>query len=227
MNIKTVERENHEIFEHIARLNITKPQVPRFYVEESDFWIDNYNHPAYIDAMEVYNHKRMIKAQDTALLLATEIDEEIIKSEKRKPKYRLRQLPNEDIWVNFLYENFTEDSLRTIINESFLTENRIYDIFKVLVSSIFRGGVEISNARIKNAINSQIQLENISIFNMEIVHPLDEYTACVDSRVSWLDWQKISKPEKSEIIALYRIKKIVDNHSQDEVAIEMQKTNKN
>lgn len=217
---------NTSVFEGLRHVDIVVPQVPKFYVEQSDIWVDNPNHPDYAKAVQVYYHERTLAAQDISLLLAVEKDMDIISQRRQLPKYKLRKRSDDKIWLDFIYETLDVNDIYNVINTAFLTENRIYDIFEVLVSSVYRGGVEIINARIKNAINSQIELENIEIFGMTLAHPLDEYNACITSNISWTDWQEFDNNRKAEIIALYRVNRILDNHSQDEVAVEMERKSK-
>lgn len=218
--------KNSSLFDKLTEMKLVRPKVPQYYLEQRDIWIDNPDHPSYREAVRIYEYEKSLKSMDAALLLCIERDNELITNEAKKAKYKYNAVTENEIWLNYLYTNLNDNDIANILNVSFLTENKIYDIFNVLVMSIYRGGQEIISARLKNAINSTIELENINIAGIQLVHPLDEYNACVDSNINWLEWQRLSNNEKAEVIALYRIKRIVDNHSQDEMQIEMEKKSK-
>lgn len=224
LNLK--EQTNTAIFNELSTINIVKPKVPQFYYEQRDIFIENPDHPAYLQALEVYEAKRFMLASNIALLLAIEPDENKILQLRNQARYKARNYTDKQIWLDFLNNTLSNSDKANIINTIFLTENKVYDIFNMLATTIHRGAVEITEARLKNAINSQIHLDNIIIFNMQLVHPLDEYTACIESNMNWLDWENIDNTKRAEIIALFRIKSIVKNHSDDEVAIEMERKNK-
>lgn len=224
LNIRTV--NNFELFTMMSEFKIIKPKVPKFYLEQRDIFIENPDNPKYREALQIYEYEKAIKSLDAALLLSIEKDTNILENEKRK--IRNKNVTDENkIWLNYLYSILSVDDISNILTISFLTENQIYDIFNALVMSIYRGGQEILNARLKNAINSTIALDNITINGIQLVHPLDEYTACIESNIDWIKWQQLNNEDKAQIIALFRIKRIVDNHSQDEMAIEMDRKNKN
>lgn len=219
--------KNSELFNKLTTMQLVRPKVPQFYLEQRDIWIDNPDNPTYREAVRIYEYEKSLKSMDAALLLCIDFKDDIILRELQKSQYKHNHITRESIWLNYIYTTLTEEDIINILNLCFLTENSIYDIFNVLVMSIYRGGQEILNARLKNAISTSIELENINIMGIQLVHPLDEYNACIDSNISWLEWQKLSNADKADVIALYRIKRIVDNHSQDEMQIEMERKSKN
>lgn len=226
VNLEIKVCNNSELFSALTSHNIVKPKVPKFYLEQRDIFIENPDNPKYREALQIYEYEKAIKSLDAALLLSIEKDIDILNHEKRK--IRNKNIKDENkVWLTYLYSILSIDDISNILTISFLTENQIYDIFNALVMSIYRGGQEILNARLKNAINSTIALDNITINGIQLVHPLDEYTACIESNIDWIKWQQLNNEDKAQIIALFRIKRIVDNHSQDEMAIEMDRKNKN
>lgn len=222
-----IQSKNSQLFDKLTEMSLVRPKVPQFYLQQRDIWIDNPDNPQYREALRIYEYEKSLKSMDAALLICVEQDSDFIINESSKQKYRHNPTTHEQIWLNHIYNNLSTEDIANILNVCFLTENRIYDIFNVLVMSIYRGGQEILNARLKNAINSTIELENINIAGIQLVHPLDEYTASIESNIDWLSWQKLSNNEKAEVLALYRIKRIVENHSQDEMQIEMERKSKN
>lgn len=219
--------KNSALFNKLTEMNLVKPKVPQYYLEQRDIYIDNPDNPTYREALRIYEYEKSLKSMDAAMLLCVEFQDDIILRESQKSQYKHNFVRRQDIWLNYIYANLNDNDISTILNLCFLTENTIYDIFNVLVMSIYRSGQEILNARLKNAINTSIELENINIVGIQLVHPLDEYNACIDSNMSWIEWQQLSNSDKADVVALYRIKRIVDNHSQDEMQIEMERKSKN
>lgn len=217
---------NSELVRGLSEANIIVPKVPMFYYERTDTWIPNADNPTYRRAMEIYEIDKQLISTKIAIGKVIEIDDEVIKAERKKVKYRLHNYTDLDIWVDYIQNTVSQRDLRNIVNLTLLTENTVYDIFDIMVRTIYRGNSEIVNARLKNAINSQIHLDNIVIMGLELVHSLDEYNACINANIDWISWNKLDIHNKAEVIALYRINKIVESHSQDEVQIEMEKKSK-
>lgn len=217
---------NTDLFSFMAGVKVVQPKVPQYYLEQRDIYIDNPNDPRYIDAIELYQVDIAIAATKGMLELAVVRDDELIKKERSKLKYRLIGATDSEVWITYLTNSLTTTDIFTIVNQTFLTENNVYDILSVLANSISRGGVSILDARLKNALNSQINVDSINLYGAQLVHPMDEYTACVESGISWLVWAELSSAKKAEVLSLYRVRSIVKTHSEDESAIEAEKRSK-
>ena len=217
---------NSELIMALVGQRLVKPQVPRYYHERNDVWIDNPDHPRYKEAMEFYQIDKAVTIAKLAILLVFTLDQEIVNEERKKLKYRIGMHLDDDIWVDYIQNHVSNQDIVNVINTTLLTENRVYDIFNVLVRYIYRGGTEIIDARLKNAINSQIHMDTINVMGLDLVNPLDEYIACTAANINWIEWEKFENDKKAELISLYRINKIVESHSQDEVQIEMERQSK-
>jgi hypothetical protein len=217
---------NTAVFEKLSTMGLVRPKVPKYYISARDVWVDNPDNPIYRKALEVYEAEKPIKALDAVLLLAIPIVHEEVNKQKNKPKFKRSKATDEAVWLSILKDMLSDQDLYNIVNECFLTENVVYDIFNMLVMSIYRGGTQIINARLKNAINSQIELDHVNVMGIQLVHPLDSYTACIESNLDWMKWQTMPMQEKANVIALHRIKRIVENHASDEMQIESERRNK-
>lgn len=217
---------NTDLFSFMAGVKVVQPKVPQYYLEQRDIYIDNPNDPRYIEAIELYQVDIAIAATKGMLELAVVRNDELIKKERSKLKYRLTGATDSEVWITYLTNSLTTTDIFTIVNQTFLTENNVYDILSVLANSISRGGVSILDARLKNALNSQINVDSINLYGAQLVHPMDEYTACVESGISWLAWADLSSAKKAEVLSLYRVRSIVKTHSEDESAIEAEKRSK-
>lgn len=220
------EKSNSEIFNKLTESDLVKPKVPEFYYEQRGIYVENPDHPVYAQAMEIYELQKMKYSSNIALLLAMPLNLEILDMLRTITKYKVRNLTNEQIWLDYLNTSLSNNDKMNIINATFLTENRVFDIFNILATSVHRGNSEITEARLKNAINSQIYLDNIIIFGLQLVHPLDEFNTAIDANLNWIQWSELTNEKRAELIALNRLRTIVKNHSEDEMAIEMEKRSK-
>lgn len=213
-------RRNIDIFHELSKLEIPKPRPPLYQIPNTDNFAENTFHPNYARAIDLYNTEIMINVFRIVLQLAIEQDDTLI------DKSKLRRKTKEQAWLDFLGIELTDSDLNYIVNICFLTENLVLDIFDVLVQSILRGGQSIQEARLKHGINSNITLQGITIGNLQLVHPTDEFMAMRDSNLNYEQWFNLLTSQRAEIIALFRVNKMIENHAEDEVQDFIDKKNK-
>lgn len=213
---------NIDIFSADISGTMPEPQVPKFYIEEQDRWVDNPDHPTYHAALSVYYANRTFALFDYILRNYVRV---VDKNKINIPRNIIKLYPDEDVEFLFLKHILFEDILdgESMINLITLTETRVYPIFKSI--RILRNGMDIHSHDVKNTVNTNIDYEPLIIAGHQLVHPLDEYNACVSSNISYVDWvnNQYDLDTMAKAIALYRINKIVEIHSGDAAQIESEK----
>lgn len=210
---------NVELFDLDSQLLMPLPKVPTFFIKEQNREIENPDHPLYHTALSVYFTNKMM-AFFTKLIQETVTIKD--KNDIKLPKNLRRTYPNltdEFLFLRHIVFNDQEAQDR-LVNNVVLTETRVHKVYSKI--RILRGGIELEQHDLTNVINTNIQTEPIVVGSHQIVHPLDEYNACVSSNINWYEWQecKLSLDFMADTIALYRINKLVNMHSEDAQQIE-------
>lgn len=201
---------------------LPEPQVPQFYIEEQDRWEPNYNHPTYHAAMSVYFAGKTLALQDILFKKYINI---VDKDKIIVPKNLRRIYPDEeDAFIFLKYILLTdEQDIGKLIDTMTLTETRVYYIFKSL--RVHREGMDIHQHDVKHTVNTNIEYEPIVIGGHQLVHPLDETNTCATLNISYIDWveSKFNLDSMAKSIALYRLGKIIEIHSNDAVSVESER----
>lgn len=211
--------ENIRIFNLISQQGFKEPKPPKYKIKdtpEGPLYGENIMHPKYQEALNLYQTRLALFCQNAALLLCIERNEDIIKGLRNNPAYRLTNPTNDEIWLKYIFQNTDENDLSKIINQCFLTENIVYNIFNVLAKGVYRNRRIITEARLVNGLNSTISIDSILVGKTQLVHPVDEYNCAVSSGFSIKEWREMPVNDRAETLALYRLAKIIENHSQDE-----------
>ena len=223
------------LLQHLSKYKIVEPQVPKYEeVEGSGEFIENPFHPLYHEAMAVYEATKAEKIFNTLLKLSiATFDNNYLKDSKWKNLYtylkrqRVYEIPQEEYQCYLQYYAFNNIQDKNLLaNTVLLTERRVYDIFSLI--GVTRNSYDINTIRLKNSIDTKIQVTPIFIGQEQLVNPLDEYTACIESNMQWEQWlrHKYTLDEKASAIALHRLNKIVTIHNEDAVQIESERKRK-
>lgn len=127
-----------------------------------------------------------------------------------------------EMWYmkNFVLEDI--DMVNLVVN-SLLTEQLVADIFNSI--RVTRDGMDIHSAHLRNAIQTHIETDSIVIAGMQLVSPIDEIKAAQFSMINWQEWLRceLTLREKATAIALYRLDRILETHTNDVLQIHQEK----
>ena len=207
---------------------ITKPEIPKYYIEEQDRWVENINSPDYHQALQLYE----LSKGDAALNFI--IDNYEIEEEHEiniKQKLMLELMRGSDESLEFAYKKYIifGGGLAELVNSVCLTEYRVYRYFAPLQATANRSGVDLLEYDLKFSINIATNMQPIHLAGMQLVHPLDEMVCCIDNNINFIEWNRNSYTldEMAQVVAIWRLNKIVESHKSDEVAIHQEReTNK-
>ena len=222
---------NTAIYKFLSQRNIQPPAVPT-YTDDKGVEQENLFSPKYADALVV--HQKNIELAMLEIMFTNCV---VFNEEWKKTKqwidceYMINNqfiLSKKNIPLSFLkfvvLDNIYDQS--TLANKVFLTETRVYDIFGTV--SIQREGVDIHKAYLKNTIDTRIEVQPIFVGIHQLVNPLDEFNACVAGNMSWSKWYncEYSLDEKASVVALSRLNRVRDIHSDDAIHIESERQSK-
>lgn len=235
--LKVKEVNNIDIFNVKLSPEFANLQVPKFYIEEQDRYIDNYDNPDYHEALKLRQFEKQQKGYLNLLeksIISVETTHEIHKTWNKL----YRSLQNNYLLEHEI-ENYSEQALMVkyiilgddkdkadLIDFALLHENRIYEIMNLF--NVTRNGENIFRYPLKFSVDTRIDYDQIELFGYHIVHPFDEYMCCKESNLSWEKWltNEYSKSTKETTIALWRLARVISNHNEDAVAIENEKKSK-
>jgi hypothetical protein len=195
---------------------IPYPQIPKYFSKKRNDWFDYPDDPSYYEAIKLYNLKKNLLVYDVflnnAITLTKTIDINVVR--------RLRRFiitKDSDKLLYIKYYLLTEENLNDILYENLLFESHV-DIY-INFFSIKRNNQNILSYPLRNNVDVNIEYEQIYIGENVLVHPLHEYNACISSGMNWINWTKneYDKSSKAYTIALYRLNKLTEIHSNDEV----------
>jgi hypothetical protein len=227
------EISNIKLFESEPVIPLVEPQPPEFELEDGRI-LQNFDHPTYYEAMQIYESKKADSLFLSLLNIAVFVDDSYLENPKWKTYYnilrkqRLFDIPEDEDLCFLNYFAFQADSDKSLLTKhALLTEQRVYNTFKSI--SIMRNHVNIHEAQIKNSVDTGIQAAPVVIGYEQLVNPLDEFKACREASMSWSNWAscKYSLEEKASAIALFRLDNIIRIHSDDAIQIEAERKSKN
>lgn len=192
------------------------PEVPKFYIEKQKRWVENPNSAEYLRDIEVYEIAKTNLIIDIVLANIMfdykQIDDNQIRALKRS------QL-NGNLHLAILKYIIIKDhyNVNKLIQEILLTETLVYKYITLL--TVTRNGIDILKHDLRNPAKTNIDVLPITIGGHELVNPLYEYTACVDTGLDWMKWlnNDYQLNDMAYTIAMYRLNKLIDIHSQDEL----------
>lgn len=214
-----------------TQVEIPDPEVPKFFIEAQNRWVDNPHHPDYVEA------QRRVAAQRA---------ESALRCVVRKCSVTL---PNDQGWlrqlirwgdelleevdlhdpedVAFLYimrEAIGEaEDIRLMVRNACLCDTDVEKHMSIL--GVIRYGADISKAGLRHRLDTGITYKSIAIGDTLLVHPVEEYGACAHSSLSWENWRegKFGHDFMLETIAHYRINRLIESHAKDAEADEIEK----
>ena len=213
---------NFEIFQYMSKQKIITPKPPRYTLDDGRE-IDNEFHPLYADALVVMDLARHNAVLNGLITLCMKLVDKSEIEAYRVPYEAQKSLSDEKLSLEAWFIKYialdSYDDLNYLTQHLILTETSVSAIFSSI--RVTRGGQDVANVSLKNAINTGVSTDTIVIAGHQIVNPLDEINACRFSQMEWQKWlrDEYNIEEKASAIALYRLDKIVDSHNNDAVQI--------
>lgn len=221
------------VFNAVDESRAIEPKIPMYYLDDQDKWVENPHHPLYHDALSVYATRKELIVFDTLLHMAVIFDEGYLLNAEWKRQLEMLSLqevlplyPDEKFSFLKYFALTEEEDKGNLTKNVLLTESLVYRTFSSI--HVMRDAQPIHSAPLKNSVDTRIETQPIVIGGQQLVNPLDEYQACISSNMDWASWIRCeySLPEKAATLALYRLNKIRDIHSEDAVQLEMERKNK-
>lgn len=222
---------NTVLYKGLAKKNFKPPKVPT-YIDNKGIVQENPFSQKYADALIVYQKTIELAMADVVLLNCIQFNPIWKTSQSWDICRHIMQtqtvIDNSNLELSFLkYYVFPEyQDYSLLAQEAFLTETRVYDIFGTV--HINREGVDIHKAYLKNTIDTGIEVQPLFVGIHQLVNPLDEFNACIAGNMSWSKWYncEYSLDEKASVVALSRLNRIREIHSDDAIQIESERKNK-
>jgi len=218
---------NIAIFSEIAKAKLVVPKPPTF-IDEEGRELEHPFHPLYHDALSVYDLQRHLVASDAIVKLCVSFAQDFNLNEFKEAfdiaqsSVFSRTGDTLESWVLKTYV-LTDFDMARIVEKTLLTETLVSAIFNSI--RVTRDGVDIHRANVKNAIQTHIETDAIIIAGQQLVSPLDEIKAAQFSMMNWNEWLKceIGLDEKATAVALYRLDRVVETHSNDVVQLHQER----
>ena len=225
--LELIPTANITIFNVIAKAKLIVPKPP-IYVDENGVEMENPFHPVYHDALAIYDLQRHQVANDAIIANCVRLKTKV-NYDRYKRTFSIVKTSGIDLTNSTIQEWYLKNYILTLYDMSKIVENTL--LTETLVSSIFnsirvtRDGIDIHRANVKNAIQTHIETDAIVIAGHQIVSPLDEIKAAQFSMVNWQEWlrNELTLEEKATAVALYRLDRIVETHSNDVVQIHQER----
>lgn len=224
LKIKNVEIEVPRISNYILfeRPNLVEPQVPKFFIQSQNRWVENPSHPDYVEGLALFQVQVANYAFNKLLENITLKDNSVLLNKEWRKIYKRILQTSKDSEINevvLFLKNFliVDDNIKTeIINTVCLTETKVYEFFERF--TITRFGENIHKVDLTNTINTGIAYTPVVIGKDLLVNPLDEWTACTSSNMNWERWlnNEYSLDVMALTIAVQRLNKLTQLHSDDE-----------
>ena len=220
---------NYLLFE---KPDFVAPQVPKFFIQSQNRWVENFDHPDYVEGLQVHQARVANFAYENLLRRVNLVDSTVLEVTQWKNIYRrLRQVGNEENepeeYLYFKYFLFADKKLQQqLINCCCLTESSVLSNFDRITIQKF--GENIHTVKPTNTINTGIEYDPIIIGNDVLVNPIDEWNACTKSNMDFGRWVNNEYPLSvmSLTVALFRLNRLTEMHAEDEQVKQQNKKNK-
>lgn len=229
-NITLNTTSNISIFGEISKAKLVIPKPP-IYLDDDGKELDNPFHPTYHDAISVYDLQRHQVAFDGIIKLCLTLNDRFDEKQYQQAFAILKNsklVSSIETLQTWFIKNYvlSDTDLQFVVSNTLLTENKVADIFNSI--RVTRDGQDIHSTYIKNAITTNIETDAIVICGYQLVSPLDEIKAAQFSMMNWQEWLRceISLEEKATAVALYRLDRVVENHSNDVVQLHQERESK-
>lgn len=207
--------------------NATIPEVPKFFIEEQNRWVDNPNDPDFHRDLELYENYYKPEAAIHFLIDNYEVEDYQFTPEL---VFMLNTIKDEDESLEFAYKKYIvfANGIDKLVDESLLTEQRVYKYLEPLQGTATRGGMDIIEHELKFSIHLATTTLPLILGGYQLVHPVDEMACCQDNNINWMTWLggAYGLDEMAQTIALWRIGRILEAHRSDEAAIHSEQESK-
>jgi hypothetical protein len=202
---------------------LSLPDVPKFFIERQNRWVENPHDPNYTQALEIYEINKSKLIVDILLTTCVKVDTKQFDS---KSVNRIKRLNlDEDLNLALLKYVVLKSQTNTniLIKKLLLTEALVYNYISLL--TVTRNGIDILEHNLRNDTNVDIQISPITVGAFELVNPLHEYTSCVETGLNWNDWlnNKYELNVMAYTVAMYRLNKLIEIHTNDEISSKSRK----
>lgn len=219
-----------------AQADVPEPEVPRFYIQEQDRWVDNPHHPDYATALQDAAQRRAEVALQALIRQSCQV---------------VGGIPEDDRWLRLIRRYKEEDTLLASLDLEDEDDYRFYyilregireseDVDKIVEASclceeavksfirtigVTRNGAPIDEAGLRHSLSTGIDGRALAIGRHLLVSPTDEYAACTGSGLSWWQWRNsgFDLEFMVETVACYRVRKLVETHVSDAQQSESEK----
>lgn len=196
--------------------NLEEPEIPKFWSEQKQAWLENPMSPEYTRDIQLYDIERNQIILDIILSECITIDINQVDKGVINKLTRTRLSDNIELAVlkYVIFKNIQD--INKLIENLLLTEHLVYNYITLV--SVTRSGISILEHNLKDPINSQIEITPITVASHELVNPLHEYNSCVETGLDWDRWlnNDYDLEMMAYTIAMYRLNKLIEVHQQDE-----------
>lgn len=211
---------------------IVKPQPPEFFIESQNRTIQNLDHPDYVEGLQLYQIAKVAAINDYIISTFKLVKNNNKQFETYWVKLKKTLIQNDLYDVtkgdDFYFIKFVllADNLTTVIENVCLTESYVLKMFNSI--PVLKYGVSIIDSQLQFTIKTGIEYPPVQIGNDILVNPIDEWNACVASGMNWSKWikNKYSLEEMAVTVAIYRLNRLTELHSQDESIKEQERASK-
>ncbi|MCB1711782.1 MAG: hypothetical protein KDH96_04660 [Candidatus Riesia sp.] len=218
--VELIRQSNYLLYDKIINdpdfISLTEPEVPKFWSESKQAWLENPMSAEYNTAVQLFDIERNKIIVDIVLNSCVkfnidQIDQNIINKITRT---RLSEDINLAILKYVIFRSQVD--VNNLIKNVLLTEHLVYKYITLI--DVTRNGIPILEHKLRNPVNSHIEITPITIGMHELVNPIHEYNSCVESNLNWDKWlsNEYTLEMMAYTIAMYRLNKLIEVHQQDE-----------
>lgn len=221
------------VFKEVNSVGLKIPQPPVVELDDGRMTENTFS-PIYQDAITVFQLQQNNLAFDVILDKAVSFDSRLMNNadwrrlKRHLESQKLIQLPKKEevAFLRFYALGESGFDKHNLTQNAILHESPVLDIFKSLL--ITRDGYDIHEANIRNAIKVGIDKQPLIVEGCQLVNPLDEREACIESNMDWMKWFRCeyTLEEKAVAVGLSRLARLVNSHTEDVMQIESEKKNK-
>ena len=219
---------NYLLFE---KPEFVAPKVPQFFIQSQNRWVENFDHPDYVEGLQLHQVRVANFAYEMLLKRIKLVDPTTLNLTAWKNIYRrIRQLEDGEDSEEYLYFKYflfaEKEQQQKLINCCCLTESHVLSHFNRITVTKF--GEDIHTVSLSNTINTGIEYTPIIIGNDVLVNPIDEWNACTKSNMNFGSWinNEYDLSVMALTVALYRLNRLAELHAEDEQVKQQNKKNK-
>lgn len=211
-----------------AQQRIPDPPVPRNFIKSQNRWEENPWDPAYEMAKRAVARRRAEFTATEVMRIGCELVSEVPEDRgwlRRILRYGIaKEIVDEtdlddpeDLRFLYLVTECVQcaEDMNLILEATVILEDEVTEFMRML--GVQRGGLPIDQAPTRNQVDTGIGVSVLAVGSRQIVSPLDEYDACTNANLSWMDWRKglYEKEFMVEAIAMSRMTSLIETHRSD------------